>query len=220
MDNFFATQIKLIGNKKHENLAKKSIAIIGCGGLGNSVGLYLGSCGLKKIYLLDFDRVELSNISRQIAFKKSDLGKNKAEVLAKRIKERGGESEIICFCESFEEFSKRDEKVDLIIDATDNFETRVQIDKYSKEKKIPWIFGSVDGFEGQVCLFWNASFEFFLGKAPPLRGVLPPMVGVVASFEAILAMRYLAGFEVEKDTFFYLFFTQNGAFEMKKFKVT
>ena len=219
MIEYFHRQIQLWGEKTQLSLQEKSIAIIGCGGLGSSLGIALGSSGIGKIYLVDFDEVSTHNIHRQIAFKTGDEGKFKAEILSKLLKERCPFVKTEVYVESFEEFAKRDIKVDLILDATDNLPVRVKIDEYAKDIQRPWIYGSVEAFNGQVCFFEKSSFNAFRISDKKPEGIAAPIVMHIASLQANLALRYLAGFSVKKDLLYYLYFNDEGELVTQKLKM-
>ncbi|HIE34723.1 MAG TPA: thiamine biosynthesis protein ThiF [Campylobacterales bacterium] len=217
MKEYFKRQIQLWGEETQNSLIDKKIAIIGCGGLGSSVGIALGSSGIGKIYLVDFDKVAFHNIHRQIAYKLDDEGKFKAQVLAKFIEARSPFVKAYAYNESFNEFKKRDLKYDLIIDCTDNLQSRVEIDEYSKKIKTPWIYGSVEEFNAQVCFFDKSSFKAFkISKRAP-AGIATPIVMLVASFQSNLAIRYLANLPIKKDFLYYFYFNGSGELIIDKF---
>ena len=200
----FRRQIELIRDNQ-KNLENKSILIVGAGGLGNVVATELSCIGLKNIYIMDFDEIEIHNIHRQFQFNKSDTGSKKAEVLAKKINRCN--TNIEAFCEKFEKFDK---KIDLVIDCTDNFEVRKKIDKFAKNKNIPWLYSSVEGWVGQVCLFKEKNLDIFnLNSNHKIAGVLPAMVGIVGSVEAMVATKYLAELEVDFDKLIYIDFSKS-----------
>ncbi len=217
MKEFFSRQIQLWGEDTQRKLQEKSIAIIGCGGLGSSLALALGASGIGKIYLVDFDEVSVHNIHRQITFSVEDEGKSKAEVNRCIIEKRCPYVEVESFVESFDEFSKRDINVDLLLDATDNLPVRSHIDQFAKAKKTPWIYASVEEFRGQVCFMQKASFETFKISDRKPGGIAAPIVMMIASFEANLALRYLAGLPVQKDTLYFFYFDQDGALQLDRF---
>ena len=220
MPNYFLRQHMLWGEERQELLATKSVLIVGSGGLGCSVALALSGSGIGRLDLVDFDRVEIHNIHRQVLFGIEDEGKFKAEIATSKIRERNPELLSDAYLQDFESFIERNEqKYDLIIDATDNLFVREQINSYAKESKIAWIYGSVEEFNGQVCLFKEASFGMFATKAVEPKGIAAPMVMQVASFEANLALRYLANLKAASDIFYYLYYNDSGEFELKKFKL-
>jgi len=220
MPSYFLRQHMLWGEERQELLATKSVLIVGSGGLGCSVALALSGSGIGRLDLVDFDRVEIHNIHRQVLFGIEDEGKFKAEIATSKIRERNPELLSDAYLQDFESFIERNEqKYDLIIDATDNLFVREQINSYAKESKIAWIYGSVEEFNGQVCLFKEASFGMFATKAVEPKGIAAPMVMQVASFEANLALRYLANLKAASDIFYYLYYNDSGEFELKKFKL-
>ncbi|WP_187647091.1 HesA/MoeB/ThiF family protein [Nitrosophilus labii] len=219
MQEYFKRQIQLWGEEVQVSLQDKKVAVIGCGGLGSSVGIALGASGIGELYLVDFDEVSVHNIHRQIAFKVEDEGKYKSEVLAKLIEDRCPYVKARAFTESFTEFKKRSFEYDLIIDCTDNLHSRAEIDEFSKESGVPWIYGSVEEFNGQVCFFEKSSFKAFKVTDRTPAGIAAPIVMLVASFEANLAIRYLAGLSVKKDRLFYLYFNSDGDFIVQKFEM-
>jgi molybdopterin/thiamine biosynthesis adenylyltransferase len=217
MTNYFHRQIQLWGEEVQTSLQDKSIVVVGCGGLGSSIAIALGSSGIGKIHLVDFDEVSTHNIHRQIAFKVGDEDKYKAAVLAQLLKERCPFVEPVLHVENFESFSQKDIKVDLIIDATDNLPVRATIDAYARAKKTPWIYGSVEEFNGQVCFFEKSSFSAFKISDKKPAGIAAPIVMHIASLQANLALRYLAGLSVKKDMLYYLYFNDEGELITQKF---
>jgi molybdopterin/thiamine biosynthesis adenylyltransferase len=217
--DYYDRQILLWGEETQKSLSSKKIAIIGSGGLGCSVALALSGSGIGEIDLVDFDKVELHNIHRQIGFRSCNIGEYKCEVLADLVRDRNPNIKVNSNSNDFEQYAKNCNDLDLIIDATDNLQSRSQIDKFAKEQKIPWIYGSVEEFKGFVALFVDKDFSSFpIIEATP-RGIAAPMVMQVASFEANLALRYLCDLSVEQDTLHYLYYSDSGEFNLKKFKI-
>ena len=219
MRDYFKRQIELWGEDVQKSLQERSVAIVGCGGLGSSLALALGGSGIGRIYLIDFDEVSLHNIHRQITFGADDEGKSKARVNKEVIERRCPYVEAKSFVESFEEFAERGIKPDLILDATDNLPTRAKIDSYAKKIGVPWIYASVEEFQGQVCFMERSSFQAFRITDRKPGGIAAPMVMLVASFEANLALRYLAGLPIKKDRLYYLFFDESGDFVVNSFNM-
>ena len=218
MMHYFHRQVQLWGEETQQALQQKRIAIIGSGGLGSSLSFALGASGIGEIHLVDFDEVSVHNIHRQIAFKVGDEGKNKAEVAAAVMQERCPYVKAVAHTCDFDAFAGKGIDVDLIIDATDNLPTRGKINAYAKSVGTPWIYGSVEAFNGQVCFFERASFEevFKITQKSP-AGIAAPIVMHIASLQANLALRYLAGLSVRKDYLYYLFFDEAGELITQKF---
>ena len=217
MLEYFNRQVQLWGEDTQLSLQKKKIVIIGCGGLGSSLAYALGASGIGEIYLVDFDEVSVHNIHRQIAFKVGDEGKAKCDVVKQSIVDRNPYVKVTAYNCDFEEFSSKDIEVDLIIDATDNLPVRSKINAYSKKIKKPWIYGSVEAFNGQVCFFENSSFDVFKVSDKKPAGIAAPIVMHIASLQANLALRYLAGLSVKKDYLYYMFFNEDGELVSQKF---
>lgn len=218
MMHYFHRQVQLWGEEVQHSLQSKKIAIIGSGGLGSSLAFALGASGIGQIHMIDFDTVSLHNIHRQIVFKTGDEGKYKAEVCATLIEERCPYVKATAHVCNFEEFTQKEIDVDLIIDATDNLPSRGAINMYAKSKKLPWVYGSVEAFNGQVCFFDEASFnEVFKITSKTPAGIAAPIVMHIASLQANLALRYLAGLSVKKDKLYYLFFNEEGELVTQKF---
>jgi len=115
MDKYFDRQIQLWGEQTQNNLQNKHILIVGSGGLGSSLAIALGSSGIGKITLIDFDTVAIHNIHRQIAFTMSDIDKNKADVLKDVLESRCPYVQVTSYNISFEEYTKLNStpKIDL-----------------------------------------------------------------------------------------------------------
>ena len=214
---YFKRQIELWGEATQELLQSKSIAIIGAGGLGSSLAMALGTSGIGKLDIVDFDEVSSHNIHRQIAFNLDDEGKNKAEVIVNLLKRKNPFIEVKSFNMSFDDFKKINLTYDLILDATDNLPVRNQIDKYAKIKKIPWIYASVEEFNGQVCFFEESNFQVFNLSDHKPAGIAAPIVMHIASLQANFALRYLAGLPIVKDKLYYLYFNKEGDLITQKF---
>ena len=216
MTQYFHRQIQLWGEAVQASLQTKKIVIIGCGGLGSSLAYALGSSGIGEIHLVDFDTVSVHNIHRQIAFKLGDEGKYKADIVKESIESRCPFVKAYAHIGRLEDFTCKDIAVDLIIDATDNLPTRALIDAYAKSVKTPWIYGSVEAFNGQVCFFEKSGFGAFKVSDKKPAGIAAPIVMHVASLQANLALRFLAGLKVKKDWLYYLYFNDEGELMTQK----
>lgn len=218
MMHYFHRQVQLWGEEVQRSLQEKKVAIIGSGGLGSSLSFALGASGIGEIHMVDFDEVSIHNIHRQIAFKVGDEGKNKAAVASALMQERCPFVKAVAHECDFDTFAAKGIRVDLIIDATDNLPTRGKINEYAKSVDTPWVYGSVEAFNGQVCFFEKASFTdlFKITQKTP-AGIAAPIVMHIASLQANLALRYLAGLSVRKDFLYYLFFNEEGELVTQKF---
>ena len=148
-----------VGIEGQEKIMNTSISIIGCGGLGTTAAQYLTMSGIGSILLVDDDSVCLSNLNRQTLFSESDLGKNKAEVLKKNLKKINPESKLISLPKKINKrnISKFLEKYRIILDCSDNFETRYLVNQYAFQKKKILVSCALQNFDIQVYTFssWN-----------------------------------------------------------------
>ena len=144
-----------VGPEGQKKLKKASVLIIGLGGLGSSVIQYLNAAGVGKIGIVDYDKVELSNLNRQLIYKNSDIGKSKVDVASNYISELNSSTKI----EIFE--MRIDEKnlpniigdYDILADCTDNLETRLSINDVCTKFKKKSVVSAVGGFFGQIASF-------------------------------------------------------------------
>src|SRR5262249_4773067 len=144
-----------IGEEGQKKLLASSVLVIGSGGLGSAALAYLAAAGIGKLGIVEHDRVELSNLQRQILFEEMDIGRAKVEAAADRIHEINPECEVELFPKRLTEENAR-ERVrgfDIVIDGSDNFKTRFALaDACFKEKK-PLISAAISGFSGQFSTF-------------------------------------------------------------------
>ena len=216
-DEYFNRQIQLWGTSVQQSLEKKKIAIIGSGGLGCTLAMALGTSGIGEIHMIDFDTVSNHNIHRQIAFTLKDEGVNKAKAVATLIESKNPFVKVVAFDMAFDTFKEMGNSYDLILDATDNLSVRSEIDTYAKATKTPWIYASVEEFNGQVCFFDEANFQVFNISDHKPGGITAPIVMHIGALQANLALRYLAGLSVKKDTLYYLYFNDEGELITQKF---
>jgi len=214
---YFTRQIQLWGEATQRSLQHKKIAIIGSGGLGCTLAMALGTSGIGEIHMVDFDTVSLHNIHRQIAFTLEDEGRSKAKVVVEMIRSKNPFVKATAFDMSFEDFRQMGNRYDLILDATDNLPVRAEIDDHAREMGVPWIYGSVEAFHGQVCFFDRSSFGAMNISDHTPAGIAAPIVMHIGSLQANLALRYLAGLSVAKDKLYYLYFDEMGELVTQKF---
>jgi molybdopterin/thiamine biosynthesis adenylyltransferase/chorismate mutase len=147
--------LKGFGQNNQRKLAEANVLLVGVGGLGCPALLYLAAAGVRHITIVDFDTVELSNLHRQILFDENDLTQFKAEVAAKKISQSYPEIVVIGLNQKLEKQNAKQliGEADLVLDASDNFETRYLVDDVCKELNKPWVYGSVSRYEFQVSVF-------------------------------------------------------------------
>jgi len=157
------------------------------------------------------------SISKARTFTLEDEGKNKAKAVAALIESKNPFVKVVAFDMDFEAFKGMGNTYDLILDATDNLPVRGEIDKHAKETNTPWIYASVEEFNGQVCFFDEANFQVFNISDHKPGGITAPIVMHIGSLQANLALRYLAGLSVTKDKLYYLYFNDEGELITQKF---
>ena len=216
---YFNRQIQLWGETTQRSLEKKKIAIIGSGGLGSTLAMALGTSGIGEVHLVDFDKVSNHNIHRQIAFTLEDEGYNKAKCIARLLEKKNPFVKAVAFDMAFEDFKEMGNRYDLILDATDNLPVRGEIDAYAKQSDTPWIYASVEEFNGQVCFFENANFQVFNISDHKPGGIAAPIVMHIGSLQANFALRYLVGLPIGKDKLYYLYFNAEGELVTQKFNM-
>ncbi len=185
-------------------LTESRALIIGAGGLGSPVAMYLASSGVGQIVIADFDTVEVSNLQRQIMHFTGDVGRPKVESAKETLQALNPEIEIITFNKRLEEDELREQVklADIVLETTDNFQSRFLLNRICVEQKKPLVSGSVIRFEGQLSTFRNdvegspcyhclykESDE--LGETCTQNGVLAPVVGIIGSIQATEAIKVL-----------------------------
>jgi adenylyltransferase/sulfurtransferase len=191
-------EVGLSGQKK---LKASSVLIVGTGGLGSPVSMYLAAAGVGRIGLVDYDVVDFTNLQRQIVHGTSALGERKVESARIRLKDINPDISIDLYDEPFtsENGFGISEPYDLIIDGTDNFPTRYLINDVCVLTGKPNVFGSIFRFEGQASVFWaekGPCYRCLFPEPPPpglvpscaeggVFGVLPGTIGTIQATEAL-----------------------------------
>lgn len=193
-------QIDAVGQQK---LLDASVLIVGMGGLGSPVAMYLASAGVGHLVLADFDIVEISNLQRQIIHGTEDIGRDKVDSAYDRLKQLNPDITITRFKQKLDDASLDDlvPQVDLVIDGCDNFDTRFAVNRACVKHHKPLVSGAAIRFEGQVSVFLND------GSGPCYHclykedgdeemrcsenGVLAPLTGLIGSLQAVEAIKVL-----------------------------
>lgn len=194
--------LKQIGIQGQEKLKKSKVFVIGAGGLGSPLLYYLTSSGVGHISIIEYDSVDLTNLQRQILYNTLEIGKNKAEVAYKKLKNLNPEINITIFKEKLNSYNAYEiiNDVDLVIDGSDNFFTRFLINDICYFKKIPLISGGVLQFYGVLLGILpdnTPCYRCFLEKPEEniencsSVGVLAPATGVIGSLMAVEAIKFL-----------------------------
>lgn len=149
-----------VGLKGQENLKASKVLVIGAGGLGSPVLYYLAAAGVGTIGIVEFDTIESSNLHRQILYNESDIGKPKCLIASEKILSQNPHIEVIAHNTNLDESTAKEiiEAYDIVIDGSDNFLTRYQVNDTCVELKKPLIYGSILGDQGQLAVFnYNGS---------------------------------------------------------------
>ena len=209
-----------IGEEGQERLLSAKIVIVGAGGLGCPLGLYLAGAGIGSIYVIDNDIIELSNLNRQIAFNLKDINKSKAITLTRSMLEINPNIYVKAINErlSLSNIDDHIKNIDLVVDCTDNFEIRHLLAKKCFDEKIPMSFGAAVRQEGQTAFFQAGTKDNKLSKLLPCyacifpekpdqslisrcseAGILGPTTGIIASIQALNIIRYFTNQRVSEN---------------------
>lgn len=178
------------------------VLIVGAGGLGSPVALYLASAGVGNIGIIDADTVSLTNLQRQIIYGNTDLGMPKAEIARRAMLRINPGIEVTSYTELFtpDNACRLVDSYDLIIDCTDNFTSRMLINDTCVSRGKPFIFGAVSRFSGQVFTHipGTADLRDLFGDEIPdpeepcsISGILNALVGILGSLQAAEAIKYI-----------------------------
>lgn len=200
MRDYLKRQQKLFSKKQQQKLENLKIMIAGTGGLGTNQALQLQRIGVAKIYLYDYDRVEISNLNRQLCYGKKDLGRPKAEVAAEFLKQFDLETEIIVKNEKITPATEIPAEIDIIFDGLDNFKSRFILDQLALENELPFIHAGIEEFFAQIMLVLPESRlrlkNVFTGsEKKEIPAVFSPAVTVTASIQVLEALKYLLQFD-------------------------
>ena len=164
--------LKKIGTIGQKKIFQSRVLIIGAGGLGSPIAIYLAAAGIGKIGIVDRDKVELSKLSRQIIFTTKDIKKSKSLMAIKKLKSINPTIEVKSFNKNLtiSNINYIAKNYEFIIDGSDNFKTRFLINDYCLKKKKILISGAISKFDGHVY-----TFNFSNKKSPCLRCFIPDM---------------------------------------------
>lgn len=211
------------GLENQNKLKNCKVLIVGCGGLGAPVIQYLSSAGIGHLTLCDGDGIELSNLSRQVIFRTSDIGKNKAECAAEFIKNINPDVlvEVVDRHIGFSDVQYEVSRHDLVVDCTDGIPIKYLLNDACVIQNKTLIHGAASSFDGRLLLIQG-------NKGPCLRcifeeillpngtigncstiGVLGPICGIVGSTMAVYSILYLLGKPVEQKYLVWNFLSEN-----------
>jgi molybdopterin-synthase adenylyltransferase len=198
----FARHIALagVGAEGQARIAAARVLIVGLGGLGCPAAQYLASAGVGTLVLNDYDRVDSTNLPRQILFAEADIGRAKVEAAAAALRRLNAEAKIetVPLRLADEELLGAAGRVDIVLDCTDNFGTRLQINRACVAAGRPLVSGAALRLEGQIAVFGNAAGDpcyrcvyseddELLGDCAG-NGVLAPVPGVIGTLMALATL--------------------------------
>ena len=188
------------GEEGQLKLKRAKVGVIGAGGLGSPILIYLAVVGFGKIIAADKDKIELSNLNRQVLHWDKDIGREKAISAKEKLQQINPDVEITAVTSEVneEKIEKIFSSVDAVIDALDNFESRMMLNKFAVEHRIPMFHGAVWGMEGRAMTIIpgeTACFRCLYSESPPQEvfpvvGVTPALIGIIQVTEAI---KYFTG---------------------------
>ncbi|MFI3289058.1 MAG: HesA/MoeB/ThiF family protein [Rikenellaceae bacterium] len=199
------TMLSQIGVEGQQKLHAASVLLVGVGGLGSPIALYLTAAGVGCIGIIDGDVVSESNLQRQVLYRESEIGEAKVECAKRRLKGLNSEVKIDSYNMLFDRQCAKEiaSKYDIIVDGCDNFETRYLIDEVCAELNIPYVYGSIGEFHGQVSLFNYQGGVRYIDLYPDrealidlpkgVSGVMGVVPGVVGSIEAAEVIKVITG---------------------------
>ena len=164
--------LKKVGTVGQKKLLGSKVLIVGAGGLGSPIAIYLAALGIGKIGIVDNDNVELSNLSRQIIFTTNDVKKKKSNTAINKLKKINPDIQLQSFNKklTIKNINRIAKNFDIIVDGSDNFKTRFLINDYCLKNKKILVSGAISKFDGQVY-----TFNFSKKKSPCLRCFIPKM---------------------------------------------
>lgn len=203
----YSRQILLpqFGTEGQQKLLDAHVLIIGLGGLGSPVAMYLAAAGVGELTLVDFDEVELSNLQRQILHRSENINQPKVESAKQNLLQLNPEININCINKKLcdKELNELVKSVNVVIDATDNFPIRFAINKACVANKKPLVSGAAIRMEGQVSVFdmrkddspcYRCLYDEngSVAETCSENGVMSPMVGIIGSIQAMETIKLIA----------------------------
>ena len=197
-----------IGEEGQRKLAQARVLVVGAGGLGSPVLLYLAGAGVGTIGIVDNDKIELINLHRQVMHNAKNRGKPKSKSAKKVISELNPDINVKTYDERLtsSNVSEIFDGYNLVVDCVDNFETRYIANAECVKRRVPYIHGAILRYKGEVAIFDSKTgpcFSCIFPEPPPESiapkgseaGILGTMAGVVGVIQAHEAIKYIAGFK-------------------------
>ena len=196
-----------LGPDAQARFARARALVVGVGGLGNPAAQFLASAGIGRLVLCDADRVDLTNLQRQILFDLDDVGAPKVEAAAKRLAAINPEPAYVTIARRLGagDLAALAADADVVLDCTDNFATRHAINRACVAARVPLVSGAAIRFDGQVAVFdardaASPCYHCLFGEGEELEevrcatmGVFAPLVGIVGATQAGEALKLVAG---------------------------
>ncbi|MDA8809939.1 HesA/MoeB/ThiF family protein [Flavobacteriaceae bacterium] len=181
------SEVGLLGQLK---ISESKVLVIGAGGLGAPLLLYLTAAGIGTIGIVDFDTISLSNLQRQVLYREQDLNLNKADIAKARLRARNSEINITSYPVALSTSNALEilKTYDIVVDCTDNFRTRYLINDACVKLNKPFVFAAIYKFEGQLSVFNYAGGPTYRCLFP-----LPPKAGEVPNCEEAGVLGVLPG---------------------------
>jgi len=186
------------GNEGQEKLKKAKVVVAGAGGLGSAILIYLAAAGVGHIKVVDSDKVDRTNLNRQVLYTDADVGRKKARVAAERLESLNFDIRVEGIVDVIGEENVSDLVADwAIVDAMDNLPTRFLLNRVAVQRKLPLFHGAVYAWEGRAttiipdktpCL--QCLYQGVIPGKPPVVGVTPAVIGCIQATEVI---KYLLG---------------------------
>ena len=201
--NRYSRQLSMpeIGLEGQQKLNASRVLIIGAGGLGSPVALYLTAAGVGTLGIIDYDSISKSNLNRQILYTENDIGQPKVDITAQRLKELNNNINIVTYAEHLtrNNYNRALEIIsnyDIVVDACDNMPTRYLVSDIADKLSIPFVYGAMEGFCGYISVFNdNAHYVRFRDLWPeesidtqlniPAIGATAGVIGSLQAVEAI-----------------------------------
>ena len=198
------TALPEIGEAGQERLTKARVLLVGVGGLGSPISLYLTAAGVGTLGIMDADVVSESNLQRQVLYEEAQVGQPKVEFAARRLQALNSGVKIVpYFCrltaENAEEIIRQ---YDIVVDGCDNFETRYLLAEVCRRCHKPYVYGAIQGFEGQVAVFdthhhpvtYKDLYPDPVAISPLQKAVIGTTPAIVGSVEANEVLKLIVGF--------------------------
>jgi len=203
----YARQIRLpqIGEQGQQKILDSSALIVGMGGLGSPAAMYLAAAGIGILVISDFDMVETSNLQRQIIHADRSIGENKVDSAQATIEALNPDCKVetIGYQLDGDELKSTIDSVNIVLDCTDNFPTRFEVNRYCVATKTPLVSGAAIRLEGQImnyrpgvqgpcyqCLYTKV---YENAETCEMEGILGPVVGVIGTMQALQSLLILTG---------------------------